>query len=110
MLPSVSLKPSRPSPDAKVSGFFENIRGAVVPTILLPESLTSVSSFHSRMTDDSSNKPGETGTAGAKKAAAAAAAGIERVVNDEMDKACPLPKSKKFGDFFTPSKTELRGN
>jgi hypothetical protein len=98
------------SMDQKVTRFFEDIRGGIVPSVLLPESLTAASgSFHSRLTEDSS----QSGTKKAKKAAAAAAtasATVERVVNEEMEEGCRLPKAKRFGDFFTPSKNELRAN
>jgi hypothetical protein len=89
--------------DDRVNQFFEDICGGVVPTVLLPESLTSTSLFHSRLTEDSSKS--SKNTKEAKKMAAAALAVVERVVNGEADESCKIPKSKKFGDFFTPSKT-----
>jgi hypothetical protein len=90
----------------RVTRFFEDIWGGVVPSVILPESLTSSHSFHSKITEDSSKSSKKS----KKAAAAAAVADIERVTSDKTDVACRLPKSKKFGDFFTPSKTELRSN
>ena len=85
--------------DNRVSRFFEDIWGRVVPTVLLPRLLTSISLFHSQMTDDSSKSSRNPSS---KKAAAAAIAGVEGAVNKEADPTCQLPKNKSLGTSSRP--------
>jgi hypothetical protein len=92
--------------DDKVTQFFKDIQGGIVPSILLPESLMAAGgSFHSRLTDNSS-KSGKT-TKKAVAAAAPLAAIIKQVINDDMEEGCRLSKANRFGNFFTASKNEL---
>ena len=86
-----------------VSRFFDDVRGGIVPSVLLPESLTSSGSTHSGITDDSSGKSSR--NSGGKKPAAQ-----ERVLNSGADEECKIPKGRRFGDYFTPSRADLKAN
>ena len=89
-----------------VARFFDDVRGGIVPSVLLPESLTANGSIHSRITNDSSGgRSGRNPSGGGRKPALP-----ERVLNPATDPACKIPPGKRFGDYFTPSRADLKAN
>jgi hypothetical protein len=86
-----------------VSRFFDDVRGGIIPSVLLPESLTTSGSIHSGITNDSSGKSSQ--NSGGKKPAIQ-----ERVLNTNADEECKIPKGQRFGDYFTSSCADLKAN
>lgn len=89
----------------KVARFFDDVRGGIVPSVLLPESLTAAGSgsTHSAITDDSSGRSSQ-------KSGRKGSLVPERVTNPEADEECKIPKGRRFGEFFTPSRADLKAN
>ncbi len=87
----------------QVQSFFNGIRNGVVPSILLPESLTPNSSI-TGLTDDSGNHHGPPG----KKAQGKGKGKPEG--NPEVMPAWRVPPGKRFGDFFSPGRGDLKAN
>jgi hypothetical protein len=83
----------------QVQSFFNGIRNGVVPSILLPESLTPNSSI--------TGEDFSTGT-GTSKAKAQGKGKVEK--NPEIKVCWKIPAGKKFGDFFSPGRTDLKAN
>jgi hypothetical protein len=87
----------------QVRSFFNGIRNGVVPSILLPASLTPTSSV-TGATEDSGR--GDTKKADSKKTKSKG----NPVVNPEIKAEWRIPPGKRFGDFFSPSRPEMKEN
>jgi hypothetical protein len=85
-----------------VKSFFKSIRNGIVPSVVLPATLTPAVSVSSGITDDSSRG------SGAQKSRQEAPGKQDR--NDEVAESVKLPAGKRFGDFFTPSRSDLKDN
>jgi hypothetical protein len=86
----------------QVQSFFNGIRNGVVPSILLPESLTPNSSV-TGMTEESGS--------GATPGKAKQGKGKGKLeTNPEVPADCRIPPGKRFGDFFSPGRGDLKPN
>jgi hypothetical protein len=89
----------------EIQSFFSGIRNGVVPTILLPESLTPNSSV-TGATDESGSKGGKP-----KQSSGPTGQGKGKVEpNPEAQTEWRIPPGKRFGDFFSPGRTDLKQN
>jgi hypothetical protein len=87
---------------SNVKSFFKSIRNGIMRSVVLPKTLTPGVSILSGMTDNSSRGSGLT------KTWQEAPGKQDR--NAEVIDLVRLPKGKKFGDFFTPSRSDLKDN
>jgi hypothetical protein len=85
-----------------VKSFFKSIQNGIVPSVVLPKTLIPGVSILSGMTDDSFRGLGLT------KTRQEAPGKQDR--NDKVVESVKLPKGKKFGDFFTPSRSDFKDN
>ena len=86
----------------QVQSFFNGIRNGVVPSILLPESLTPSSSV-TGLTEESG--------AGATPGKVKPGKGKGKLeANPEVPADCWIPPGKRFGDFFSPGRGDLKPN
>ncbi len=82
---------------------FNGIRNGIVPSILLPESLTPSSSV-TGMTEESANQ----GTSSSTKKKSSPKGKAE--LNPEVRPEWRIPPGKRFGNFFSPSRSDLKAN
>jgi hypothetical protein len=87
----------------QVQNFFNGIRNGIVPSILLPESLTPNSSI-TGLTEESV-PPGAASSSKAKPKPKGKAE-----LNPEVRPAWRIPPGKRFGDYFSPSRSDLKAN
>jgi hypothetical protein len=84
----------------QVNSFFNGIRNGVGPVVLLPQSLTSPRGYGAA--DESGGNGGIKSKTPKTKGKAEA--------NPEAKPEWGIPTGKKFGDFFSPAKGDLKPN
>jgi hypothetical protein len=90
----------------QVQNFFSRIRNGVVPTILLPELLTPNSSVTGGTEDSSIRSAGKK-----KQPPGPPGPGKGQVeTNPEVKPEWRIPPGKRFGDFFSPVRSDLKAN